>query len=135
MAHIGRSIPPWPMVRIFKHTSAPSFEIGGLTLGVAAFRILGLGWAHCLNNGMFFSWIICLMAPSSEASNYSSCSLFHVKSVWKIKHMDFQDSLELPSKTILFLFYYFYSHLCPLYCFPDPHTSTLIGGIFVEDGL
>ena len=67
------------MVRIFQHASAPSFEIGGLTLGVAAFRILGTGWVHCITNRMLFSWINCLMAQSVEASNCSGCPVYHVK--------------------------------------------------------
>lgn len=36
------------MVRIFKDTSAPSFETEALTFGVAVIRIFGLGWIHCL---------------------------------------------------------------------------------------
>ena len=36
ITHLFRCIPPRPVVGIFKHPSAPSFEIGSLTLGVAA---------------------------------------------------------------------------------------------------
>lgn len=41
MTHTGRS--GYSKVRIFKHISAPTFEIEGLTMGMSAFRILGLG--------------------------------------------------------------------------------------------
>lgn len=44
----GESTPLWPKIREFKPTSALSFKIGGLTYGVAAYKILGLVCIHCI---------------------------------------------------------------------------------------
>ena len=66
VAHTGRSTPPWTTAILSVHISDLSCVIGGLTLGMPVFMILGLWWVRCLNHRMFFSWINCLMAWSIE---------------------------------------------------------------------
>lgn len=54
----------------------------------------------------------------------------------EIKWRQFQYLLELPPGTILcFLFHHFHLHLHILYYFSNPHSHTLVSGIFLEVGL
>lgn len=58
MAHRSRSDLPWQKVRESKPTFAPSFKTGGLTLGAAAYRVLGVGcvhWISCPEHQMLYS--------------------------------------------------------------------------------
>ena len=121
-------------VREFKHTSP--FELRGLTLGMTAYRILGLGWMPCLNNRMFFSTIRDLMAQRIEASNCFSCPMHHLKavfcllppvvsgykSIWKIKcrhtYSIHWNSILVLSYASVLLFSYVSSSSLLIFLFP-----------------